>query len=162
MRHTISLIVQNHAGVLVRIAELFSARGYNLEGLTVGATEDRSLSRMTLVTRGDDRVIEQVTKQLNKLIDVIKVNDLTKEPFVERELLLLKVDASGDKRPEIMQIVEIFRAKIVDMSADSLMIEMTGRVDKVDALISMLRPFGMRELARSGVVGMKRDYKSEA
>ena len=162
MRHTISILVQNQAGVLVRIAEMFSARGYNLDGLTVGPTEDRALSRMTIVTHGDDRIIEQVTKQLNKLIDIIKVNDLTEEPFVERELLLLKVDAGGSRRPEIMQIVDIFRAKVVDMSADSLMIEMTGRVDKVDALISMLRPFGVRELARSGVVGMKRDYRSEA
>ena len=140
---------------------MFSARGYNLVGLTVGPTEDRSLSRITIVTQGDDHHLVQVIKQLNKLIDVLKVADLTTEPFVERELVLVKVAAVGSKRSEIMQIVEIFRAKIVDMSGETITVEMTGRVDKVDALVSMLKPYNVQELARSGVVAMKRDYRGE-
>jgi acetolactate synthase-1/3 small subunit len=160
-RHTISILVENKFGAFNRIAGMFSAKGYNIDSLSVGPTEDEDTSRMTIVTRGDDQVIEQITKQLNKLIDTIKVVDLTFESFVERELVLIKVQSSPTVRPEIMQIAEIFRAKVVDISPKSLTLESTGGVQKVDAFIKMLKPFGVKELARTGRVALKREFQGE-
>ena len=139
MRHTISVLVENKAGVLSRVSGLFSGRGFNIESLTVGETEDPTVSRMTIVVAGDDIILEQITKQLNKLIDTIKVIDLTKENFINRELALIKVTAASADRSEIMQIVNIFRAKIVDISPKTFTIEATGSEDKVNALINILK-----------------------
>jgi acetolactate synthase-1/3 small subunit len=156
MRHTISVLVENKFGVLARVAGLFSGRGYNIDSLNVGETEDPSISRMTIVARGDDRIIEQITKQLNKLIDVIKVTDLTSEEHVERELVLIKVSAPSKVRSEIIQLADIFRSSIVDVSLESLVISAIGAEDKVNALIEMLEPYGIREIARSGKVAISR------
>ena len=156
MRHTISVLVENKFGVLARVAGLFSGRGYNIDSLNVGETEDPSISRMTIVARGDDKIIEQITKQLNKLIDVIKVTDLTSEEHVERELVLIKVSAPSKVRSEIIQLADIFRSSIVDVSHESLVISATGDEDKVNALIEMLEPYGIREIARSGKVAISR------
>ncbi|MGQ9610069.1 MAG: acetolactate synthase small subunit [bacterium] len=156
MRHTISVLVENKFGVLARVAGLFSGRGYNIDSLNVGETEDPSISRMTIVARGDDRVLEQITKQLNRLIDVIKVSDLTSEKHVERELALIKVSAQQKDRSEIIQLADIFRANIVDVSHETLMISITGDEDKIAAMINMLRPYGIKEIARSGKVAMSR------
>ena len=159
MRHTISILVQNKSGVFTRIGGLFSARGFNLHGISVGPTEDPSISRLTIVTKGNDKIVEQVNKQLNKLIEVIKVVDLTLEDHVERELALIKVSSTKENRSEIMQHVNIFRAKIVDISQKAITIEATGGVDKVQALINLLRQFGIKEVARTGAVALKREYK---
>ncbi len=158
-RHTISVLVENHPGVLARVAGLFSGRGFNIESLSVGETEDPTASRMTVVVRGDDVILEQITKQLNKLVDVIKVSDITKERFIERELVLIKVHTEGKSRSEILQIVDIFRARIVDVAPKTVTIEATGTQDKVQALVSMLRPFGIREMARTGSVALTRTLK---
>jgi acetolactate synthase-1/3 small subunit len=158
-RHTISVLVENHPGVLARIAGLFSGRGFNIESLSVGETEDPTASRMTVVVRGDDLILEQVTKQLNKLVDVIKVSDFTKEQFIERELVLIKVTAEGKSRSEILQICDIFRARIVDVAPKTVTIEVTGTEDKIDALVNMLKPFGIREMARTGSVALTRALK---
>jgi acetolactate synthase I/III small subunit len=156
MRHTISVLVENKFGVLARVAGLFSGRGYNIDSLNVGETEDPTISRMTIVARGDDRILEQITKQLNKLIDVIKVTDLTSEEHVERELALIKVSAPQKVRSEIIQLANIFRSSIVDVSLESLIISVTGDEDKINALIDMLRPYGIREISRSGRVAISR------
>jgi acetolactate synthase I/III small subunit len=160
-RHTISLLVENKFNALSRIAGLFSAKGYNIESLSVGPTEDETVSRMTVVTEGDDAVIEQITKQLHKLIDTIKVVDLTFESYVERELVLIKIQTTAQSRPEIMQIAEIFRAKVVDISPRTLTLEATGSKQKVDAIIKMLKPFGIKEIARTGQVALKREFHGE-
>jgi acetolactate synthase I/III small subunit len=154
-KHTISVLVENHFGVLARIAGLFSARGFNIESLAVGETEDKEISRMTIQVTGDENILEQVMKQLNKLIDVIKVLEISKNS-VKRDLILIKVNVSKDTRSEIMQIVDIFRAKIIDVSKDSMIIEMTGQEDKIDAIISLLTPFGIKELARTGAIALIR------
>ncbi|MDQ1328885.1 MAG: acetolactate synthase small subunit [Candidatus Poribacteria bacterium] len=156
MRHTISVLVENKFGVLARVAGLFSGRGYNIDSLNVGETEDPTISRMTIVARGDDRILEQITKQLNKLIDVIKVTDLTSEEHVERELAMIKVSAPQKVRSEIIQLASIFRSSIVDVSLESLIISVTGDEDKINALIDMLRPYGIREISRSGRVAISR------
>ena len=156
-KHTISALVENHFGVLCRIAGLFSSRGFNIDSLSVGETEDTSISRMTIVVRGDDRVLEQVVKQLNRLVDVIRVIDITQGQFVERELALIKVKADPTTRSEIIQIAEIFRASIVDVCTTSITIEATGKEDKIVAMINMLRGFGIKEIARSGTVALLRD-----
>ena len=161
-QHTISMMVENHFGTLNRIAGLFAAKGYNIDSLTVGPTEDEAVSRMTIVTRGDDQIIEQIMKQLHKLIDTIKVVDLTDDTFVDRELALVKVQSTPTTRMEIMQISEIFRTKVVDVSPKTLTIEVTGAQLKVDAIINMLKPFGIKELARTGRVAIKREFQSEA
>ena len=161
MRHVISILLENEAGALSRVANLFSARGYNIESLTVAPTEDPTLSRLTLVTTGTDEIIEQIVKQLNKLIDVVKVVDLTFENFVERELVLVKVQTTTATRPEIMQIAEIFRAKVVDISPRTLTLEATGSQQKVDAIIKMLKPFAIKEIARTGRVALKREFQGE-
>jgi len=160
-RHTISVLVENKFGAFTRIAGLFAAKGYNIESLSVGPTEDESISRMTIVTEGDDAIIEQITKQLNKLIDTIKVVDLTFDSFVDRELVLAKVQTMPETRSEIMQIAEIFRAKVVDISARTLTLEATGSKLKVDAIIKMLKPFVIKEIARTGRVALKREFQGE-
>ncbi len=160
MKHTISVLVENKFGVLSRIAGLFSGRGFNIESLSVAETMDPTVSRMTIVSRGNDRVIEQVTKQLNKLIDVIKVVDLTKENFVDREMVLLKVDTEQPvKRDEVLRVVEIFRCKVVDVTTKAYTIEITGDEGKVTAVIDMLRPLGIKEIVRTGRVAMSRSSK---
>jgi len=159
MRHIISILIENEAGALSRVSGLFSARGYNIESLTVAPTEDQSLSRMTLVTRGSDEVIEQITKQLNKLIDVVKLIDLAETVHAERELMLVKVKAVADSREELKRMSEIFRGKIIDVTATSYMIEMTGPSDKLDAFISALDEDVIIEVVRSGPMGMSRGEK---
>ena len=157
-KHTISALVENHFGVLCRIAGLFSSRGFNIDSLSVGETEDSTISRMTIVVRGDDRVLEQVVKQLSRLIDVIRVTDITQGRFVERELALIKVKADASTRSEIMQIAEVFRSNIVDVSTSSMTVEVTGKEDKIAAIINMLRVFGIKEIARTGTVALLRDF----
>ncbi len=159
MRHIISILIENEAGALSRVAGLFSARGYNIESLTVAPTEDQSLSRMTLVTRGSDDVIEQITKQLNKLIDVVKLIDLAEIVHAERELMLVKVKAVAGSREELKRMSEIFRGKIIDVTTTSYMIEMTGPSDKLDAFISALEDDVIIEVVRSGPMGMSRGEK---
>lgn len=156
-RHTISALVENHFGVLCRISGLFSSRGFNIDSLSVGETEDPKVSRMTIVVKGDDRVLEQVVKQLNRLIDVIKVIDITHGTFIERELALIKVKSDPTTRSEIIQISEVFRASIVDVSTHSMTIEATGKVDKINAMITMLAQYGITEMARTGNVALLRD-----
>lgn len=159
LSRTISVLVENKFGVLARIATLFAARGFNIDSLAVGETEDAAVSRMTIVARGDERVLEQVEKQLNKLIDVIKVTQFEGVPHVKRDLALMKVSATKANRSEIFQIVDIFRAKIVDVGSDSLMIEMTGDEEKIRALETLLKPFGILEMARTGIIAMARGTK---
>jgi acetolactate synthase-1/3 small subunit len=160
MRHTISVLVENKFGVLSRIAGLFSGRGFNIESLSVAESLDPKVSRMTVVTRGDDKVIEQVTKQLNKLVDVIKVIDHTEEKFVDRELALIKVNAEPQLREEILRITEIFRGKVVDVSPKTYTVEVTGDEEKVDAFIEMVKPLGVKEIARTGRIAMSRGSKT--
>ena len=156
MKHTISVLVENKFGVLARVASLFSAKGYNIDSLTVGETIDPEVSRMTIVVTGDDMILEQIIKQLRRLIDVIKVSDLTQGNFIDRELVLIKVKAEPSTRSEIFNIVDIFRGKIVDVSQKSYTVEVTGDRGKIDALISLLIPFGVKEIARTGKVAMAR------
>lgn len=161
MKHTISVLVENKFGVLSRVAGLFSGRGFNIESLSVAPTLDSSTSRMTIVTRGDDAIIEQITKQLNKLIDVIKVNEFTgEEEYVVREVALVKVNAEQDNRAEILRMTEVFRGKVVDVSPKTYTVEVTGTENKVNAFIEMVRPLGVIEIARSGKVAMARGRKS--
>ncbi len=159
-QHTITALVENRPGVLARVAGLFSRRGYNIESLAVSITEDPSVSRITLVVNGDERTLDQIEKQLNKLIDVIKVYDYSNTPALDRELALIKVTAGPDRRSEIMQICTIFRAKIIDVAERTLTIEVTGTVDKVDALQNMLRPYGIKELVRTGRIALSRGGRS--
>ena len=156
MRHIISVLVENEFGVLARVAGLFSGRGFNIESLSVAETLDPTVSRITLVTRGDDQVVEQIGKQLNKLICVIRVGDFTETEHVERELVLIKVAADATTRGELANIVDIFRAKIIDVSRESYVVEITGAEDKVNALIELLRPLGILEIVRTGKVAMYR------
>jgi acetolactate synthase-1/3 small subunit len=151
--------VENKFGVLARIAGLFSARGFNIDSLSVGETIDPTISRMTLVTSGDDQIIEQVIKQLRRVIDVIKVSDLSDVEYVEREMVLLKVSAESHNRAEILRICDIFRGKIVDVSPKTLTLEVTGVQDKIRALIDLLKPFGVIEVARTGKVALTRGKK---
>ncbi|MDZ7261871.1 MAG: acetolactate synthase small subunit [candidate division KSB1 bacterium] len=161
MKHTISVLFEHSFNAISRIAGLFAGRGYNIDSISLGPGEEPGLARMTLTTHGDEQIIEQITKQLHKLVDVIKVVDLTYEPFVERELALIKVSSSLTTRSEIMQLVNIFRAKIVDVSPKTLTIEITGGEDKVNAAIGMLRQFGIREVARTGTVALKREFQGQ-
>jgi acetolactate synthase-1/3 small subunit len=160
VRHTISLFVDNESGVLSRVAGLFSARGFNIESLNVAETLDPDTSRITLVTTGDDFVIEQVIKRFNNMVNVIWVDDLTEEPRVEREMILIRVDANEKNRAEILRMVDIFRAKVVDVGAQSYSLELTGDKEKVNAFIELLEPLGIKEIARTGTVAMKRDAKN--
>jgi len=159
MKHTISVLVRNKPGVLTRVAGLFSRRGFNIDSLTVSTTEDPSVSRMTIVVSGDVSVLEQIAKQLYKLIDVIKVRDHSEDAVVERELSLITVHAPAPTRADIVQLVEIFRANIVDISESSVIIEVTGGTDKTDALVRLLRPFGIKEMVRTGRVVLVRGYQ---
>ncbi len=159
MKFTIAVLVENKPGVLARVASLFRRRGFNIESLTVGTTEREDLSRMTIVVKGDERVLEQVTKQLNKLIEVIKVSDVTKDS-VERELCLIRVNAPSEKRGEIIELTNIFRGRIVDVAKDSFIVEITGDEDKINAFIDLMRTYGIKEVARTGKVAMVRGGKS--
>jgi len=154
--HVVSALVENHPGVLARIAGLFSARGFNIDSLTVGITEDPTVSRMTIVVRGDDAILEQVTKQLDRLPVTIEVKDFVGQDFVDRELLLVKVGTTSKTRPEVLQMSEAFRAHIVDVSHQSLTLELTGGLSKIKAFLDILRPFGIQEIARTGLVAMAR------
>jgi acetolactate synthase-1/3 small subunit len=156
MRHTISVLVENEFGVLARVAGLFSGRGFNIESLAVAETLDPSVSTMTIVTRGDDQVLEQITKQLNKLVSVIKVTDLLGKDYVEREMILVKVAAKSETRAEILSITDIFRGKVVDVSSKSYTIEVTGDVEKIKAFLELLKPMGIKEVARTGQVALVR------
>jgi acetolactate synthase-1/3 small subunit len=156
MKHIISVLVQNKFGVLSRVANLFSARGFNIDSLAVGETQDHSVSRMTIVVEGDDRILEQINKQLNKLIDVIKVVDFKGEEFVDRELVLVKVSINSHTRPEVMQVVDIFRARIISVREKHFTIEVTGTEGKINAFLDLIRPFGIKEIARTGKVAMAR------
>jgi acetolactate synthase-1/3 small subunit len=156
MRHTISVLVQNEFGVLSRVAGLFSGRGFNIESLTVAETIDPNVSRITLVTTGDDGVLAQVNKQLNKLVPVLEVLDFTGTSHVERELVLIKVTADANTRSELMHYVDIFRCKVIDVSPKSYLLEVTGDEDKITALLELLRPLGILEIARTGKVAMHR------
>jgi len=156
MRHTISILVENKFGVLTRVAGLFSGRGYNIDTLNVGPTHDPSMSRMTVVTRGDDATLEQIVKQLNKLVDVLKVQDFRDDEYIDRELVLIKVSVDQKSRSEVMQITDIFRAKIVDVQPRSLTIEITGGENKVEKFLDLMAPFGVVELTRTGMVALPR------
>ncbi len=160
-KHTISVLVENHFGVLARVSGLFSARGYNIISLCVGETMDPDISRMTVVVRGDDQVLFQMIQQLNKLVDVIEVIDLTATSFVARELVLIKVDAGKEQRGEVVEIATIFRASIVDVGASSLTVEVTGAEGKINACIDMLRPYNITELVRTGEIAIHRAPKRD-
>ena len=156
MRQTISVVVQNRFGVLTRIAGLFSGRGFNIDTLNVGPTQNDKISRMTLVVVGNDQVLEQVVKQLNKLVDVLEVHDFKDGDVIDRELILLRVKATSSTRPEVMQICDIFRAKIVDVQSSSLSIEVTGDESKIDKFLQLMKPFGILELSRTGRIALPR------
>ncbi len=160
-RHILSLIVDNEPGVLARIAGLFSGRGFNIESLCVAETMDPTVSRITLVTTGNMAIIEQIKKQLNKLINVVKVRDFTGSSYVQRELLLIRVKAEPQNRAEILRMVDIFRARVVDVGSASYTIEVTGDEDKVSAFLNLLRPMGIQEVARTGAIAMARDIQRE-
>ena len=159
MKHTLAVLVENKSGVLSRVASLFSRRGYNIDSLAVGVTEDPEISRMTIVVHGDDHVLEQVTKQLNKLVDVIKVSDIGGDEAVERELALIKVSADVNTRAEIIQIADIFRARIVDVAPKSMTVEVTGDEGKIQAIEKLLRQFGIKEMVRTGKIALVRGPK---
>jgi acetolactate synthase-1/3 small subunit len=156
MKHTIAVIVENKSGALSRISGLFSRRSFNIDSLSVGGTDNPDYSRMTISVRGDREVLEQVIKQLSKLINVIRVSELDPAESVERELAMIKVSADRENRAEIMQLVDIFRAKIIDVSSRSMVIEVTGDEEKIDAIVLLLRQFGIKEMARTGKVSMVR------
>ena len=156
MRHTISVLVENKFGVLTRIAGMFSGRGFNIDTLNVGPTLDPATSRMTIVVRGDDTVLEQVTKQLNKLVDVIDIQDFRDDEFVDRELLLLRVNVTSKNRADVMQICDIFRAKIIDVQHRNVSIEVTGNESKIGKFLMLMEPFGITDLTRTGKVALAR------
>nr|WP_302598259.1 acetolactate synthase small subunit [uncultured Cellulosilyticum sp.] len=158
-KHVLSVLVENHSGVLSRISGLFSRRGYNIDSLSVGETEDPKVSRMTIVTASDEYTLEQIKKQLNKLVDVIKVLELKEESSIYRELAMIKIRASKASRAEIIEIANIFRAHIVDVSNDSLIIEATGDQGKISALASMVEPYGIKEIIRTGLTALQRGEK---
>ena len=159
MVHIVSVLVENQFGVLSRISGLFSARGFNIDSLAVGETDDPSVSRMTIAVHGDAKVLDQIMKQLNKLIDVIKVSDLSSDDMIDRELVLIKVTADAKSRPDLMQIVNTFRGKIVDVSPESLVVEVSGNKSKIDAILELLRPFGIREVVRTGTIALSRKFE---
>lgn len=162
MKHTLAVLVENNPGVLARVAGLFSRRGFNIDSLAVGRTDNPAVSRMTIVVEGDDRYLEQLNKQLHKLVDVIKISDITTDAYVDRELVLIKVKADGARRAEVMQLVDIFRARIVDVGPKSLTIEVTGNDGKITAFEDSLRPFGIKELVRTGKIAMLRGFKASS
>ncbi len=160
MRHIISLLLENESGALSRVSGLFSARGYNIESLSVAPTEDPSLSRMTLVTRGDDAIIEQITKQLNKLVDVVKLTDLTEGVHIEREMMIVKLRADNEMREELKRRADIFRGRIIDVTDTTYTVELTGASDKLDAFLNGTQDEFILEVVRSGVMGIARGEKS--
>ncbi len=160
MRHIISILLENEAGALSRVSGLFSARGYNIESLTVAPTNDPTLSRMTIVTHGSDQIIEQIVKQLNKLVDVVKLQDLTEGAHIERELMLVKVRAVDTAREEVKRLVDIFRGRIIDVTNATYTLELTGTVEKLDAFVKALELTEIIEVARSGVTGIARDDRA--
>ncbi|MFR6291253.1 MAG: acetolactate synthase small subunit [Peptococcaceae bacterium] len=161
MKHKVAVLVENNPGVLAKVSNLFSRRGYNIESLVVSDTEDKTISRMTIVVDGDERTIEQVTKQLHKLVDVIKVNDLTNDDTVCRQLLLVRVAADRETRGEIIQLMDIFRARIIDIGRRSLIIEATGDESKIEAILKSLQPFGIQEIVKTGISAMVRSPKEK-
>ena len=161
-KHILSILVDNEPGVLSRIAGLFSGRGYNIESLCVAETHEPFVSRITMVTKGDTAILEQIKKQVNKIINVIKVADLTDQEFVERELVLLKISAKPENRAEILRITDIFRGQIVDVGQEHFTINITGDADKITAILTLLKPFGIREIARTGSIAMFRENKSKS
>ena len=156
MKHTISVLVNNQPGVLQRVSGLFGRRGFNIESITVGSSEEPGLSRMVIVTTGDEKVLEQVQKQLYKLIDVIKVVDLSSHPMVSRELALIKVNAEPAARPELFAVVDTFRASVVDISPTTVILQVAGDTQKIDAMIELMKPYGILQIARTGVTAMTR------
>ena len=162
MTHIISLLVENHQGVLARISGLFSGRGYNLESITAGPTSDPTVTRITLACQGDDLIVEQIKKQLNRLIDVIRVTDLTGLAALHRELLLIKVGAKPSQRGEIFQVADVFKAQVMDVGFDTMSLELTGSTEKIDDFVALLAPYGVVEMARSGLVSLERSRKTPA
>ncbi len=158
-RHTISVLVENRFGVLARVAGLFSARGFNIDSLCVGETQDPTVSRITITTSGDEYLVEQIKKQLNRLVDVIKVMELTEGEFVDREMMLIKVSASREVRSDVLRITDIFRAKVVDVSPQTYTLEVTGDSGKLAAIVKLLRPYGIKEIVRTGKVAITRGAK---
>ena len=161
MKHIISALVQNEPGVLAHIAGMFAARAFNIDSLVVGRTEDPQLSRMTIVVVGDDKVLEQVRKQLAKVIPVVKVQDFANKPVIARDLMLLKVSAPPEKRSEILALIEMFKAKVVDIGSKFVMVEVSGPEAKIEAFIDACRPYGIKNLARTGTIAMPRYSKGE-
>ena len=159
MRHTISVLLQNKPGVLSRVTGLFSGRGFNIESLSVAPTLEKEVSCLTLVTKGDEAIIEQITKQLHKLIDVIKVTDMSEHEYVEREMALIRVKAEASSRAEVLRVIDIFRGKVVDVGQKSYAVEVTGSPTKIKAIIDILRPIGIQEIVRTGAVAMTRAAK---
>jgi acetolactate synthase-1/3 small subunit len=160
MRHVISALVVNEPGVLALVAGLFSARGFNIDSLVVGRTEDPDRSRMTIVVNADDNTLDQVRKQLAKLVPVVDVHDFKGSSYIERDLSLITVNVPADKRGEVIEIVSLFRGKVVDVSADSVVVELTGTEEKIEALVELLQPYGVKELARTGVIAMARGMQN--
>ena len=161
MRHVISAYVQNKPGVLAHVAGMFAARGFNIDSLVVGRTEDEQLSRMTIVAIGDDRVLEQIRKQLDKIVTVVKVRDFEEVDYVERDLMLIRVHAPAEKRAEIVDLVSLFRGRVVDVARKNIIVEMSGTEDKLEAFIDLVRPYGIGELARTGVIAMNRGNQAD-
>ncbi len=161
MRHVLSALVQNIPGVLSHVAGMFASRGYNIDSLAVGETEDPQLSRMTFVVVGDEALLDQVRKQLEKIVTVVQVDDISAQEFVERDLMLLKVNSSGGKRAEIRELCQIFRGRVVDVSPDQVVVEISGKEKKVEAFIDLMRPFGILELVRTGRIAMVRGVQPE-
>ena len=159
MKHVISVLVENKVGVLSRITGLFSARGFNIESLAVGETENMAISRMTIVVSGDDSILEQVRKQLGKVVDTIKVTDFTGTDYVARDLILIKVSALPGKRNEIIELVDVFRGKIIDVGQKDMIVEISGPEDRLEAVLNLLRPYGIKEVARTGRIAMNRGQK---
>lgn len=159
MKHIISVLVENKVGVLSRITGLFSGRGFNIESLAVGETEDMAISRMTIVVSGDESILEQVRKQLGKIIDTIKVTDFTGSDYVERDLMLIKVSAIPGKRSEIIELIDIFRGKIIDVGQKDMIVEISGPEDRLEAVLNLLRPYGIKEVTRTGRIAMNRGPK---
>ncbi|GAB4259682.1 acetolactate synthase small subunit [Deferrisoma sp.] len=160
MRHTINVLVENEFGVLARVAGLFSGRGFNIDSLSVAETQDPTVSLMTIVTRGDDQIIEQILKQLRKLVNVLKVTDLQEGQYLDRELVLVKVTATDETKPEILRLMEIFRGRVVDVSPKSYTVEVTGGEEKIRAVLELLRPLGIKEVVRTGKVAMPRGMQN--
>lgn len=161
MKHTISVLLQNKPGVLSRVTGLFSGRGFNIESLCVAETLEPGVSCLTVVSHGDDAIIEQITKQLHKLIDVIKVSDISDHEYVEREMILIRMKAESQTRAEVLRVIDIFRGKVVDVSAKSYTVEVTGSASKIQAVIDILRPIGIKEIIRTGTIAMARATKKK-